>query len=529
MLLLVLFTNLRFMWRLRRITPVTAEQVTSLLERCKEEMGVYAPVSVVVTGDVSMPSLLGFVRPRILLPEGLLELLRPDQLRFILLHELAHVKRLDIVVGWVTMVLQAVHWFNPLVWYAAYRMQADREMACDAAVLTRAGKERADDYGGTIIALLERSSKRPRLVPAAALVETRAQLKRRITMIAQFRKTKPWLSAVAALILAGLAAVTLTNASQPPAHAQQAEPLPDLPDYVPATSTIGADGHIVDKVDWPFVNDPNVLGTWKSVDFVHDREQFKTGQKQFPDDLYLKGLTFLPNGRTQQVWRWTKGLLIHDGDLTASVYTIRSFNGEPYMFLEWKSGDYSIRRMRPSYYVLKKDLTAPEPATGAAAAMTDEAFRASKKQLVVQLVRNVDAANRETIAAKLGEPIQYIWGQSVFAKDNLPGCYIMQYPDHVDFWIRDGHVVEVRFYTPGWVFANGIQVGSTLDEVLQALGNPVETVVGQKNEFRNGVLYQDIDGRTGYCYYQRDDKDVRCFFRDYAVVALYVTRTDYSD
>jgi len=478
---------------------------------------------------------LGFVRPRILLPEGLLDSLRPDQLRFILLHELAHIKRLDIVVGWVATALQALHWFNPLVWYAFHRMRADRELACDAAVLSYTGKECSAEYGQTIIALLERSSVLPRLLPVAGLVETKAQLKRRITMIAQFKKNTPWLSAVATLILVGLAAVTLTNAVQSPAQAQEripaaqppAAPRPDLPDYIPATSTVGIDGGILDKMDWPFVDDPAVIGAWKSVDFVKEQGQFKPNQMQWKGDLFLKGVTFLPNGRTQQVWRWTKGLLLHDGDRTASVYAIKEFNGEPYMFLEWKSGDYSVRKMKPQYYVLKKDSAAPLPKPEGMVAMSDEAFRAAKKTAVEQLVRNVDNANRESIVAALGEPFQYVWGESTFNKDALPDCYIMQYPDRVDFWIRNGRVVEVRFYKPGYVFANGIQVGSTLDEVVKAVGQPQETVLAQKNAFNDGVLYKDIDGRKGHCYYQRNDKDVRCFFTDYKVNALYVTRSDY--
>jgi hypothetical protein len=490
----------------------------------------------VVTDEVAMPSLLGFVRPRILLPPGLLDSLHPDQLRFILLHELAHIKRLDIVVGWVAILLQALHWFNPLVWYAFHRMRADREVACDAAVLSHTGKECSAAYGRTIIALLERSSTLSPLLPAAGLAETKPQLKRRIIMIAGFKKNTPWLSVVAMLILVGLSAVTLTNAVQSSVEAQEQTPAAQsavapragLPDYIPATSAMDANGRIVDKMDWPFVDDPAVIGAWKSVDYVKEQGQFKPNQKQWKEDLFLKGLTFLPNGRTQQVWRWTKGLLLHDGDRTASVYSIREFNGEPYMFVEWKSGDYIVRRSKPHYYVLKKDASAALPKAEGAAAMSDEAFRAAKKNAVEQLVRDVDRIDREKIAAALGEPFQYIWDQSVFTRDTLPDCYIMQYPDRVDFWIQGGRVMEVRLYRPGYVFANGVQVGSTVDEVVKAVGQPKETVSEQKNGFNDGVLYKDIDGRKGYCYYRCSAKAVRCFFTDYKVSALYVTRSDFG-
>jgi bla regulator protein BlaR1 len=110
----------------------------------------------------------------------------------------------------------------------------------------------------------------------------------------------------------------------------------------------------VDKIDYPFVNDPEIIGTWKSVDFVQAIDDFKAVEKHWAGDLYLKNMFFFDEGRTGGPWRWTEGLIIHPGDKTAAKYHIKEFDGEKYMFFEWKSGDYTIRRMQPRYYVLKK-------------------------------------------------------------------------------------------------------------------------------------------------------------------------------
>lgn len=115
------------------------------------------------------------------------------------------------------------------------------------------------------------------------------------------------------------------------------------------TATVGTK----DKIDLHFVNDPQVLGEWKSVDFVKDISQFNPAQPAWKGKLYLKGLTFQENGQTSQVWTWTKGFLIHSGDQTASRYEIREINGASYLFMEWKSGDVTIAGMKPWYYVLK--------------------------------------------------------------------------------------------------------------------------------------------------------------------------------
>ena len=123
-----------------------------------------------------------------------------------------------------------------------------------------------------------------------------------------------------------------------------------------------------DQIDLPFVNDLQVIGEWESVDFVVRASDFNP-DKPNPagDQLFLKGLTFLENGKMlQQQMTWTKGAVIDPGDKTVSHYEIREINGKSYMFFEWKSGDVTISGMKPCYYVLKKTSS-----TGALAAATN--------------------------------------------------------------------------------------------------------------------------------------------------------------
>lgn len=111
---------------------------------------------------------------------------------------------------------------------------------------------------------------------------------------------------------------------------------------------------IVDNIDLPFVDDPEVIGNWQSVDFVNNIQDFKVGKRYSKDDLYLENLNFLEGGNSQEKWfTWTKGVVIHPGNKTASKYFIKEIEGSKYMFFEWKSGDYIIRHMKPHYYVLK--------------------------------------------------------------------------------------------------------------------------------------------------------------------------------
>ncbi len=127
---------------------------------------------------------------------------------------------------------------------------------------------------------------------------------------------------------------------------------------IPATSYFNEQNHIVDKIDYPFVNDSKVIGTWKTVDFVRDIEDFKDSEKQWEHEegrSYLKELIFLPNGKTTDEQRtWTKGLIFHTGKKTASKYTIKKIKGSTFMFFEWKNDSYTSGYMKTKYYVLKR-------------------------------------------------------------------------------------------------------------------------------------------------------------------------------
>ena len=118
---------------------------------------------------------------------------------------------------------------------------------------------------------------------------------------------------------------------------------------------------IVDNIDLPFVDDQEVIGSWQSVDFVNNIDDFEVGKKKWNGDLFLKKLVFKEKGEllfnddSPRPWfAWTKGVITHTGDKTASKYIIKEIDGSKYMFYEWKSGDYTIMHRKLQYYVLKK-------------------------------------------------------------------------------------------------------------------------------------------------------------------------------
>ncbi len=107
------------------------------------------PVRALLTPGAEEPGVVGFLRPVLVLPAHLLEHLNSQQLAAILTHEMCHVRRRDNLVAATHMLVEAIFWFHPLVWWIGSRMVEERELACDEEVL-RTGCEPSDYVQGIL-------------------------------------------------------------------------------------------------------------------------------------------------------------------------------------------------------------------------------------------------------------------------------------------------------------------------------------------------------------------------------------------
>ena len=107
------------------------------------------PIRAISTRSRLEPGVFGIFRPVLVLPEGIGEYLTTDQLESIVAHELCHVRRHDNLAAAFHMVVEAIFWFHPAVWWIGERMAEERERACDEEVL-RAGRD-PEDYADGIL------------------------------------------------------------------------------------------------------------------------------------------------------------------------------------------------------------------------------------------------------------------------------------------------------------------------------------------------------------------------------------------
>jgi uncharacterized protein (TIGR03435 family) len=136
------------------------------------------PVEVGCSPAALEPGIVGFFRPMLLFPAGIVDRLTPNQLQAVLAHELCHLRRRDNLSAAIHMVVEALFWFHPLTWWISSRLIAERERACDEGVLKSGAEPQA--YAETILKTCQFYVESPlTCVPGV----TGADLKKRIVRI----------------------------------------------------------------------------------------------------------------------------------------------------------------------------------------------------------------------------------------------------------------------------------------------------------------------------------------------------------
>ena len=174
---------------MREAVPLCPESLCLDVEALGHAVGLRGPVRWGVNFDLNSPAVGGLLRPAVILPPDLGESLSPKQLTWVLLHELAHIRRGDLWVVVVQRVVQAIFFFHPAVHLANWIIDELREYACDDAALA-ACKTSRRVCGEGFLAIVERSVERAPVASAAlGLFESRLLIRRRLIRILDDRRT----------------------------------------------------------------------------------------------------------------------------------------------------------------------------------------------------------------------------------------------------------------------------------------------------------------------------------------------------
>lgn len=173
---------------------VSRADYAAMLSDTARDLGVSAP-EMIVCKAISTPAVTGLLRPRLLLPHEHYDV---QELRYILRHELCHLKRRDMLLKLVLLAANAMHWFNPVVYLMLRQADEDIELACDSAATDGLELPERAAYSRTLLAAVQSSV---RALPATTCFGgTVERLKRRITNVLGAQKKRGL--GVVALVLA---------------------------------------------------------------------------------------------------------------------------------------------------------------------------------------------------------------------------------------------------------------------------------------------------------------------------------------
>lgn len=272
---LMVLLHVRLLLRIRRDAVPASAEVATILRKACDLAHIRRMPRLICTDAIRAPSLFGVLRPAILLPKAVAENEKPAGLQLIFLHELAHMKRWDLVSQIIASLAIALHWYNPAVWWAGRRLRAEAEMAADSHALrsTGTGAAEAHHMGELLLGFANHA--------AAAWVasflaftqmgisDNKQDLRRRIEAlmdIARGRRTR-WFVGLSVFFLFALTGLTNAPAEDAPKKAAPDAKSAAAAKAPAATGTLTVTGQVVDPQGKPIADATCFLRSGDELDY----------------------------------------------------------------------------------------------------------------------------------------------------------------------------------------------------------------------------------------------------------------------
>ena len=171
-------------------------KILNLLSDCEEKLKIKTRVELSCNPLLASPMLIGFFRPRIILPVGEWE---DKELSYIFVHELIHYKQRDMFYKWLIQIVVCVHWFNPFVYLLEKEVNKSCELSCDEKVISVLDDTARREYGDILISFLKSNNLYKSSLASVTLTEGAEQLKERLGAIMKFKKKSKGIIAITAI------------------------------------------------------------------------------------------------------------------------------------------------------------------------------------------------------------------------------------------------------------------------------------------------------------------------------------------
>lgn len=154
-------------------------------------------ITIRTTDMIGAPLIIGLFHPVLLLPNVEIT---DENLNYILLHEMTHYRRHDLLYKWFAMLVNSIHWFNPFIYIVSKQIDEECEISCDLSVVANMTEQEQNNYMSTILSLLSASKIKTKLL-TTQMASNKKMLMRRFTMIKNSKKTGKIIS-MASIIIA---------------------------------------------------------------------------------------------------------------------------------------------------------------------------------------------------------------------------------------------------------------------------------------------------------------------------------------
>ena len=171
-------------------------KILNLLSDCEEKLNIKTRVELSCNPLIASPMLIGFFRPRIILPAHEWE---DKELSYIFVHELVHYRQRDMFYKWLIQIVVCAHWFNPFVYLLEKEVNKSCELSCDEKVISVLDDTARREYGDILISFLKSNNLYKSSLASVTLTEGAEQLKERLGAIMKFRKKSKVIIAITAI------------------------------------------------------------------------------------------------------------------------------------------------------------------------------------------------------------------------------------------------------------------------------------------------------------------------------------------
>ncbi|MHC4736735.1 MAG: M56 family metallopeptidase, partial [Planctomycetota bacterium] len=487
-MLLLLIRRMFFVRGLLAKSMNPSDSMVDTLERCRKQMGVHRPIFLRLSRVAASPSVCGLFRPTILIPQNLLRKLKREELRSILLHEMAHIKRGDLWVSLFQTILQIVYFFNPLLWVANVIIRKVREQAVDEMVLVAMG-EKAEDYPQSLLNISRMTFSRPALnLRLIGVSESKKALERRI--IKMLNRPVPKSSKLGYL---GLIAIVVIGAVILPMHYN--EPIALAAPLNEGRSTGGTivPGERVGQFTFDMTEDDVLerLGKPKAI-FYGDQKytldnlprkyfmHFGDVSFHIVDDS-VKGITALSPD-----YKFTNGVRVGD-----SEQKIKKVFGNDFHIRESKWKDFLYYRDKGLMFEInKQDRTVMEINVSPIKSSKPHKKALGPDNIIIPGLRVGEYTfnmTKDHILESLGKPGVIFYGDNKYTLDDLPEKYYMPYED-ISFLIVNGSVKGITALSPSYKLTNGLRVGDSEKRIKQVLGDDFKI---KETKWKDFLSYKD--------------------------------------